>query len=432
MKLAIFTLGSRGDIQPYVALAKGFKARGHDVRIISDESAEALAAQHGIDGHYLGGDLRKLIDMPALHRRRRNPMRFARALANAFARLAAGWPAAAAEAAAGSDMLLTSASSYGMGRSIAEKLNIPSCEANTLPYTPTGYLPPVLLPWPGLFPQGAGTKLAHEAMQRAVWLGARPAVDDLRRQLGLAPWRWPFGPKFSSSAPILLGFSPQLVPRPPDWPANVSVTGCWYHRSDADWRPPADLARFLAAGEKPIYIGFGSMIDRDPQGLTQILVQTVANLGVRAVLARSWGWGDPAGYSQDPNIFLLNEAPHEWLFPRMAALVHHGGAGTAGAAARSGVPSVVVPYIADQPYFGWRLERLGVAPRALPRSRLTARSLTEAIGRALRDKDMQRRATALALASSAEDGIGVAAKTIEAWNAFSKRIQKGPRRQAAS
>ncbi len=430
MKLAILAIGTRGDIQPYIALANGFLAAGHGVIFISEQSAAPLLAPHRIHNHLLPGDLRQRLNIGDLFRYRRNPYFFARIFSQALADLAASWAIEGLAAVAGSDMLLVSEPSAGLGFALAEKLQILPCAANINPYAPTAHLPSALLPWPGLLPPGRITKLSHEGALRAAWLGGRSVINQMRSALGLKPWSWPFGSAFPRIYPQIYGFSPHVVPPPPDWPSNIMVTGYWYDRRDSEWHPPAALKAFLAKGPLPIHVGFGSMKDANPGQLTQIVMQAIRKAGLRAILTRGWGGVSTQDDSED--VFNLEGAPYEWLFRQTAAVVHHGGSGTTGAVVRSGVPSIVVPYLPDQPYWGWSLRRLGVAPKVLPRARLTADALAKALVQVTTDQAMRLRAQELGRLVRAEDGVARAVEVVEGWLMFANRAAAGRRRRKSS
>src|SRR5690606_35862025 len=163
----------------------------------------------------------------------------------------------------------------------------------------------------------------------------------------------------------------------------VHITGYLFLDEQAGWQPPPALEAFLDAGEPPVYIGFGSMAGRDPEAMTALVVEALALCGRRGLLLTGWG-GLHAGAVPE-SIFVLDAAPHSWLFPRMAAVVHHGGAGTTAEGLRAGVPAVVVPFLFDQPFWGARIEALGVGPAPIPRKQLTAARLAGAIHRAVSD-----------------------------------------------
>jgi UDP:flavonoid glycosyltransferase YjiC (YdhE family) len=211
---------------------------------------------------------------------------------------------------------------------------------------------------------------------------------------------------------VVQGFSEHVVPHPPDWPERVHTTGYWFLDEGRDWLPPEPLERFLEAGEPPVYIGFGSMTGHDPERVTRLLLDAVRLSGRRAVLQSGWaslGSGAPLPDA----VFLLDAAPHARLFPRMAAVVHHGGAGTTGEGLRAGVPTLIVPHMADQPFWGSRVAALGVGPAPIPRNRLTPERLANAIRQAATDPGMRERAVALGQRIRAQDGVGTAVALIE-------------------
>jgi sterol 3beta-glucosyltransferase len=210
--------------------------------------------------------------------------------------------------------------------------------------------------------------------------------------------------------PHIYGFSPRVIPRPPDWSANHHIAGFWF-LEDLDYRPSEELVDFLQSGPPPIYIGFGSMHDRDAAGLTELVLQALDRAGQRGVLHTGWGALEKVGRTD--RVFPVGSVPHEWLFPRMAAVVHHGGAGTTGAALRAGVPSLVVPFAADQPFWGRRTAELGVGPRPIPRKKLTAERLAEAIRVAVTDPAMRDWSAALGAQIQAEDGVARAVELFE-------------------
>ncbi|WP_233583264.1 glycosyltransferase, partial [Corallococcus sp. CA053C] len=252
----------------------------------------------------------------------------------------------------------------------------------------------------------------HVAMRQLVWLGFRRMVNQARRNvLGLGPWSLvhPGHVMLERRWPVVYGFSPAVVPPPPDWSDLIKVTGYWFLDEARTWVPPVGLLDFLNAGPAPVYVGFGSMGGFDAAETSRLVVQALN--GRRAVLAAGWGGLDRKALPE--NVHFVDSAPHDWLFPRMAAVVHHGGAGTTAAALRAGVPMAVVPFLGDQPFWGWRMEQLGVAPRPIPRKQLTAQNLATAIA-ATDSPGMRARAEHLGATIRSEDGVGQAVRIIEA------------------
>lgn len=197
--------------------------------------------------------------------------------------------------------------------------------------------------------------------------------------------------------------APALLPKPPDWDRDKHITGFWFLEHGQDWTPPDELLDFLGSGPRPVYVGFGSMNNRDPEETTDLVVQALVRSGQRGILGL--GWGGLASTKLPDSIFPIRSAPHDWVFPRMAAVVHHGGAGTTAAGLRAGVPTVVVPFMSDQPLWARRVHELGAGPRPIPRKRLTARRLEKAIRQAVTDPRIQKHARRLGERLRAEDGV---------------------------
>ena len=210
---------------------------------------------------------------------------------------------------------------------------------------------------------------------------------------------------------MLYGISPSVIRPPADWDAaRVHLTGYWFLEPASGWQPPDALVRFLAAGSPPVYIGFGSMASRDPAATTDTVLQAVQRTGQRAILHRGWG----GMHAEDlPNtVFMVDSVPHAWLFPRMAAVAHHGGAGTTAAGLASGVPSIGGPFHGDQPFWGQRVAELGAGPEPIPRRKLTVDRLARAIDAAVTDTAMRQRAAGLGARIRTEDGVACAVSLI--------------------
>nr|WP_277425840.1 glycosyltransferase [Lysobacter enzymogenes] len=213
---------------------------------------------------------------------------------------------------------------------------------------------------------------------------------------------------------VLYGYSRHILPPPDDWPEEVKVTGSWFLDQADVWQPPQGLADFLAEGEKPVYFGFGSMLANNAEALTEVVLEAVRIGGRRAVLATGWGGlrCEPGRLSD--KVYVIEAAPHDWLFPRMAATVQHGGAGTTVAAARAGVPSVFVPFFGDQPFWARRMHALGTAPPALDRRTVTAQQMAQAVEDALRPERV-RAAQELGEKIRAENGGIAAIRALNEW-----------------
>jgi len=255
-------------------------------------------------------------------------------------------------------------------------------------------------------------------MRQVVWAIMRSLTNAARRDvLKLPPlsWRDPYGMMDRYEWPVLYGHSPAVLPPPRDWPDWVTVTGFWFLDRAEDWRPPADLVRYLEAGPPPVYVGFGSMTTDSPSETSKLVLRALALTGNRAVL--DTGWGGLSGEVGSPDVYLVNNVPHDWLFPRMSAVVHHGGVGTTHAGIRAGVPSVIVPFLPDQRFWGHHVWKLGVGTRPIPRAQVSVQRLDEAIRVATTDQNMRERAASIGRRIRTEDGV---ARAVEAFRAYTR------------
>ncbi|MGW3426709.1 glycosyltransferase [Streptomyces melanosporofaciens] len=399
MRILIVTAGSRGDVAPYTGLGLRLLAAGHEVAVAAHPPFAGLLDGCGLDHRPLPGDPRELIRTRA----RAASWEEARAAMAAFLDRFADGVVAAAD---GADLVLTAFGPAVLSQAAAEAYGIPVIGTYLVPACATREFP--LAGATGgddLGPDGnlaAGRRLLADA--GALQAGA---VAGLRARLGLPPAT--SRPTGADIRPVFHGFSPLVVPRPADWPPQVEVAGYWWPARPQDWRPPAELVDFLEAGPPPVFIGFGSMAPGEGERLGELVTTAVARAGVRAVVQAGWAGlttaGDDALMVGD-DVLTVGDLPHDWLFPRTAAVVHHAGAGTTAAGLRAGVPAVPVPAMADQPFWAARLHRLGVAPRPLPLGALTAGSLAAAIATCLTEPALGRRAAELAHAIGAEDGAG--------------------------
>jgi sterol 3beta-glucosyltransferase len=300
------------------------------------------------------------------------------------------------------DLLIVGVGGQYVAIALSEKLKIPLLQAHLFPITPTSAFPGVLFPRSFAQLGGHFNRFSYKLMRQVMWQGFRKA-DRLARQqvldLPAAPF---FGPDRPTKLPILYGFSRSVIAPPADW-LNTHLTGYWFLDAAPDWTPPIDLQQFLANGEPPVYIGFGSMGSRQPEATADLVLQALAQTGQRGILQSGWGGLQKADLPD--RVFMVKSIPHAWLFPQIAAIVHHGGAGTTAAGLRSGVPSIIVPFFGDQPFWGQRVAELGVGPAPIPRKQLTVDRLAQAIQIAVTDRSMRQRAAELGAEIQAEDGV---------------------------
>ena len=401
-QITILALGSRGDVQPCVALGAALRDAGYRVRIATFAAFRTLAERHGLDFHAVPGDAGALVEQAmGSGMGRRNPLTTMRGIRRSYGALITEYVGAfSSPALMDSDLILNQLPGGLFGRDLAEKLGVPYAALAVIPLVPTRAFPiPLLLarPLPGV-----PNRLTYTAASDLFWLLFRSASNRYRARLGLGPAPLRFR---QAEGPVLCGFSPLVVPPPPDWGSQVHVTG-WWTLDEPDWEPPADLIAFLEAGSPPVFIGFGSMTAPTPAALTEQIIEAVTASGHRAVLSR--GWADLGATDLPETIFRLDYAPYDWLLPQMAAVIHHGGSGTTGAVLRSGVPGMVVPFAADQHFWGWRCAELGVALPPMPVQSLTTHGLAQAMNRLAGDAQRRERAEALGKHLRAEKGVSQA------------------------
>lgn len=398
MRLAIVTFGTDGDTRPLAALARAWRAAGHEAVLLADARSLDAVCALGMPAHPLSGDIRDLFA--------RWGQEGARGTARAMTRLcnthAAAWMRQAAAVARDCDGIVASGLSGFVGLSVAEHLGIPAVGAGMFPLTPSRASPSPLLP-----PSRVPAFLNHASMRftnQLVWVSLRKALNRARHEvLGLPPRE-----RLWTGHPMLYGISPTLLPTPSDWPANATLCGQWALPADRAYAARPDLQRFLDAGEPPVYVGFGSMTGVDMRMLLANV--TTALAGRRAVF---WpGWNGTDGMALPDNVHCIDATPHDWLFPRTAAVIHHGGSGTTHSALRAGKPSIVIPFAGDQPFWAACLQRLGVAPPALPARCLDAGRLADALAFVGRSSVVAR-ARELGARMAAEDGLGVAISILQ-------------------
>jgi sterol 3beta-glucosyltransferase len=415
MKLIIVTLGTRGDVQPYVALGRGLQEAGYQVQIAADPSFESLIREAG-----LGFARMEISPLQALQEDVRqlagNPLALSRWMERNFRPVARQFFADLKNACQGSDGMLFSSLAFAATH-VAQALKIPCLAAYLQPVTPTrAFSNPGMGAFPAWLPfRGQLNRLSFRLSNQAFFRMIKPTIDECRKEvLGLPPVPWrTYATLDMGKTPILYGYSPHVLPKPPDWGDWLHVTGYWFLEEMGDWQPPAELLEFLEGGPPPVSIGFGSMIDREAEEVTRLVIEALGKAGQRAVLLGRWSQLGTAGLPE--SVYAVDYAPHEWLFPRMGAVVHHGGMGTTAAGLRAGKPSVVVPFFADQPFWGRRVYELGVGPEPILRKKLTVERLASAIRIVVNDDGMRRRAAVLGEVIRAEDGVGNAVQIIHTW-----------------
>lgn len=414
MKITILAVGTRGDVQPYIALGQGLRAAGHEVWVAAASNFEGFVREFGLHYARLDASFRDLLQSDALQQAMtsRNPIQRQREVLRMVHHSLELFAAGTWEVCQGADAIIYSTIAV-TAYSVAEKLGVPCFWAPLMPVTRTRFFPSLTTPL-GNGRSGLLNWLSHLIEEQAAWQPARSFVNQWRRQtLNLKPFPFwgPYGLLEERRLPVLYGFSAHVVPRPADWSERIHVTGYWFLDSLDGWQPPDGLVDFIEAGPPPVYIGFGSMFSRDAEATTRIVVEALRRCGQRAVLAT--GWDSLGGVELPETVFQIDSAPHDWLFPRMAAVVHHGGAGTTAAGLRAGVPSVIVPFAADQPFWAQRVYELGAGVRPVPHQKLSAERLAEAVSAAVSSSQLRRRAAAIGERIREENGVARAVEIVQ-------------------
>lgn len=400
MRILIAAAGSRGDIAPYTGLGAELRRAGYEVALATTDAFAPVVREAGLEFRSLPA--RAQAEGGGTPNRRE----LLRSAAAFVTELGQGFADAVTQ---GTDLLLLSATTAPLGWHLAEATGIPAVGVYLQPTAPTGDFPPVVT---GARSLGRlGNRTAGRFTLRMADRVYTQAVAELRRGLDLPPMAPHELRRRQERAgwPVLHGFSTALVPRPSDWRPDLEVVGTWWPYVDPDRQLPADLEDFLAAGPRPVFIGFGSMAGGEGERLSEIAVRALKQAGLRGILQAG-----SAGLAADgDDVLTVGDVPHELLFPRVAAVVHHAGAGTSAAGLRAGVPAVAVPVTADQPFWASRLAALGAAPAPIPFASLTAERLAEALGRVVKQHAYARAASVAAQHMATEDGAGQVVKALE-------------------
>jgi len=401
MRILIGGFGSRGDMQPMLAIGLGLRARGHEVTMCGPPDFAGWAAELALPFAAVGGSVEGLVRRGtnrAGNVRTVTVLREARAMGRAHF-------AAMEPLVARSDLVVASGITVA-GASLAERCGVPYVFVGLCPQLiPSREHPHPMVPRQTL--PGPVNRLTWRAGALANNLVFRGIVNRERARLGLAPigdvWQHVIYHR------LIIAADPALAPLPHDAPARVRQTAAVFMPEPEPL--PDEVERFLDAGPPPIYIGFGSMADQDPKTTSRRILEAASRVGARVLLSR--GWAGLGGVELPPTALVIGHAPHGRLFPRCAAVVHHGGAGTTANAARSGVPQVLIPHLLDQFYWCHRVRRLGLSPAPIPRAALDVEPLTTALRACFEDPALRERARAFA-PTVARDGLERTIDLIEA------------------
>ncbi|MFF6782561.1 nucleotide disphospho-sugar-binding domain-containing protein [Streptomyces sp. NPDC012510] len=422
-KVLLAACGTRGDVQPFLALAVALRRHGHHPLLAAPSSYASDAAAFGVEFAAIDDGPTRILDETASRRLIdrglmgvRGKLAAARTVARLKRLLIASLRDVAAIAHDHGDVAAVVHSAALPAQHVADMLDVPAVVVALQPgWIPTGEFPCQLLPLPQV------PRLLNRSTYALVTAAQRSREVERWRttELGLAPRRhgarrWLRDPE-GRRRPVLQAFSRLVTPIDPAWGDAVRTTGFWFLPARPDWTPPGELTRFLDEGPPPVYIGFGSMTGTRARRNNDLVTEAIRLTGGRAVIATGWGGIDASASRSgrpSPNILAIEQAPHDWLFPRMAAIVHHGGPGTVGAALAAGRPQVLCPHMGDQTHWSARVRALGVAPAPLTVRTLTAPRLAEAISASTTDARLRCRATGIAPLIQAENGVDAAVKSL--------------------
>lgn len=417
MRVVCVAFGTRGDVQPVVALGKALYERGHELTVLASRHFASWIEKHGLRAAPSNLDIQQIMQSEGGHQwveRGNHPLQQLRAMRKLFDATGMQMAADALSVCQGADLLLGGFVSDPILIAIAETLGVKHLSLRLQPaMIPTRNGAAMLnAPLPNRI-SSLNYWVGKRLYQPVMWMMAGAVANQFRRQtLGLHPLsRAEFVDALQRLA-IIHGYSRHVVPHPQDWPAHLHTTGYWFLNEGQYWCPPQHLLDFIGAGEAPVAIGFGSMTGRNPGELTRWIIEALARCGQRGLLLS--GWSGLGGVELPSTILRCTEIPHDWLFAHVAAVVHHGGAGTTAATLRAGIPTVIVPHMADQPFWGQRVAALGVGPKPIPRNRLTSERLAAALQQATSDSAMRCRTQQLAEKICREDGVALAVRLIEA------------------
>jgi UDP:flavonoid glycosyltransferase YjiC (YdhE family) len=416
MHILIEAIGTRGDVQPSIVLAKGLKAAGHQVSVLAsadfhtwivENGLNALTSRHNMQEFMQSDKGNDWVEQGAgniLHELQVMRRFVWEVGSEIFDEVGAFME--------GVDVVISGLTSVFYTQQYIRKHNIPhillALQPTIATRSPSATFEPFVKHRDHPLNLWAG-RISYAAMWYT--FGAHAAHLGTTR-MGLPPETMRQAIHGFRNLPIIHAISPLVTPHATDFPPTLHTTGYLFMDVDANWQPSPTLSAFLEEGEPPVYLGFGSMGGRNVESITQKVLDALVKSGQRGII--SSGWAGLYAENLPENIYLLTESvPHHWLFPRCRAVVHHGGAGTTAAALRAGVPQTIVPHIVDQPYWGRRVHELGVGMKPIPRRQLTADNLQHAIEGMVTTADLSRRAAELASAIRQEDGLGNAVRVIE-------------------
>jgi len=383
-------------------------ARGHSVKLAAPSRFKVLVEGYGIRFAPLAGEPEEL--SRRLNDAGHNFIKMVREMMDHAIEIGADIMRQTGSACRDADLIIHTFSHAVGAHTLAREMNIPDVHIQGFPmFTPTGDYPNVTMPDLQL---RMLNYLTHSISNKITWWTSSFGYEQVRRRAGLPKRKlyFPFDKDpFRPPTPILCAWSPSILPPSSDWTPNIYVTGYFFFDNTGSYQPPAELQKFLEAGDPPVCVSFGSMVNRDAEKINVIVRKALIKTNNRGIILS--GWSDLKNQTSK-DLFYLDAVPHDWLLPRCKMIIHHGGAGTTSAGLRAGIPHVVIPFTADQPFWGRRVYAIGSGPKPILVKRLSVVNLTHAITEA-DDPVIRKRVQVIGQKVRSEDGVGSAVDLIE-------------------
>ena len=425
LSIVVMVVGSRGDIQPFIPIGRRLAER-HRVRIATHSEFRPMVEQAGLEFYPLGGNPHEMMEYIVKTGGSILPTRFdqiwedvpkkramiAEILASTWRACTEADPEHAGAQPFRADAIVANPPSYGHIH-CAEALHIPLHMIFTMPWSATCAFPHPFAQIDPSTHHPVETFFSYGIVDLLVSAGIGDLVDAFRtKTLGLPPIALTDGAAQldDHEVPFTYLWPASLVPKPKDWGPHIDLANFIHFEQAHTYKPPQPLLDFIAAGEAPIYVGFGSVVAEDPVALTRTIFGALEKAGARGIVSE--GWAHLGGAAPPPNVYVIGDCPHDWLFARCRAVCHHGGAGTTAAGLRAGLPTIVVPFFGDQFFWGRIVADAGAGPEPIPIRRLGTENLTAAFD-ACRRPQIRERASELGARLRATDGVELAVQSIE-------------------
>ena len=409
MNISLLTYGSRGDVEPFIALANGLVQAGHHVNLAAPEGFSNLLNNDQVNYFGFPGEPQQMVEN-LVHQAGNNRLRMIASIADFVQPLAVEVMNLVRTASREADLIIHSFLLTSAGFEIAQELGIPDISAQFFPvFTSTGEFPAPTFPD---LPLGKFyRRLTHQLVTGIFWRGSRFLYQRIQSKNADLPdlTAWPFNLNNARQTPILYAFSPLVVPQPRDWGESVSITGYWFLDDHESWSPDQELINFIEEGDPPVIVAFGSSSSLDMDRFYQKIIKALTLTNQRGILVGA----NPDLQGIPSTVFQVDNVPYQWLFKHSIAVIHHGGAGTTGQGLAAGVPNIILPFTSDQPFWARRVFKLEAGPKPLSPKRFTSQQPAEEIERAINDPQMKKNVQKIGAAIREEDGVARAVNLIQ-------------------